>query len=180
MPDELHAVDGLLDGHPFGIEQLRADDHGRILVIGRVLAHHRDLPRRDGAQHLDGRRLDIDALKRASSLVERRAPRMISRVDPLLLGTPHLFAQLVDSDLERRELVVVDRLRPHDRSLAGEGEFHRGVLAAPAVRGTVGDLDVEPLRAGREILDAGGLVVDDSTEAVRDSHAHADDAGVHL
>jgi hypothetical protein len=70
VPDELHPVDGLLDRHPLGIEVLRADDDGRVLLVGIALADDRDLAGCDRAQHIDRGRLQIDARERAAALVE--------------------------------------------------------------------------------------------------------------
>src|SRR6478752_4883610 len=115
----------------------------------------------------------------AALLVELGAARMLATVDALLLGTPQLFREFVDRDVEGSELVVVDSLGPDDRTLAGQGQFHGRILHATVVIRAVSDFHLETLRARREVLDPGHLLLDDSAEAIRNAHSHTDDAGIH-
>ena len=125
------------------------------------------------------RRLQVDSLQRAALLGELRTAGVVALVDTLVLGATQLLAQLVDREIQSRELVAVGRLGPHDGSLAGDRELDRVVFHPAVVIRPVGDLHVDALRARGEVLDAGGLLFDDRAEAIRHVHSHADDAGFH-
>ena len=152
---------------------------GRVVRLLLVAGDDRDLPGRHGAKNVGGGRLHVHSVDGAALLVEFGAARMLAAVHALLLGAAELLAELVDGDVERRELVVVDGLGPDDRTLAGQGQFHGRVLHATVVIRAVSDFDLETLRARREVLDPGHLLLDDSAEAIRNAHSHTDDAGIH-
>ncbi len=161
VADELHPVHGLLDRHPLRFELLRADHDRGVVGFVLVAGHDGDLPCRDGTDDIQRGRLHVDSGELSAPLLELRAPRVVARIDALVLRATQLFAQLVDRHVQRRELVAVGGLGPDDRTLARERELDRVVLHSAVVVGAMGHFDVDTLRARSEVLYAGGLVFDD-------------------
>jgi hypothetical protein len=104
---------------------------------------------------------------------------VLARIDALVLRATQLLGELVDGDVEGGELVAVDGFGTHHGAFAGERQLDRGILHAAVVVGAMRDLDVEPLRTRKQMLDAEGLLIDHTPESIRDAHSHADDAGFH-
>ena len=108
-----------------------------------------------------------------------RPTRVLASVDSLLLRSTKLLGHLVDGHVECDELVSVRGFSAHDGALADERELHGLVRHVTVAVHPVGDLDIQPLRTGRERLDLGDLLFDNGSESIGDTHPDANDARFH-
>src|SRR6476646_9045730 len=98
---------------------------------------------------------------------------------PPVVRAPQSLEELVHRDVQRGVLVIRTRLGPDDRSLDVAGDLDPVTGLGLAWVGFVGHNHVEPLNARRELGDLGQLVIQVSTETVRDLDVPAGDYDLH-
>src|SRR5690606_2437273 len=177
VADQFHAVNRFFDRHPLSVEALRADHDGRVPLFSLML--HRHCTSCDRMQDIDRSGFDIDTRQRTCLLLEMRSAGVLTSVDALLLRSSQLLGELVDSKIQRDELVAVDSFCSNDGTLADERQLDGLVWNTPAAIRTMRDLHVQPLRFRCKRLNLGELLLDNSSEAISDAHTNANDARFH-
>src|SRR5690606_1600489 len=179
MPDELHAVDGLLGRHELGGELLLTDDDGTP-VVARLLLHHRNGARGDLLDHLGRRGHDVDDAEAVGGSLAQRGGTTLTTVHLLaVLRLADALDELVVGEVEGGVLVGGSGLGTHDRSGADERQFDAVAVGSPAALVTTHELDLEGECTRREVLDLLGLLGDVILETIRDPNVASGDGDIH-
>ncbi len=168
VPDELHLVEGLVQGHRDRVVPLLADDDGRGVLhggLGRVgrgrgrTGHDRGRGCRVAADLLGQRATGVEGPRQ--HLVRQAGRGLVDGGGPVpavvhlaaVAGAPQPFEELGGGEVERRVGIVGAGLGAHDRSLVAHGDLHPFAIARLPTVVLVGNLDVDALGAGRELAD---------------------------
>ena len=182
VPDELHMVERVFDGHVRRGEHLATNDDGRIVVVGRsgLGRLHGNLAGEHLLDDVWTRGRDVHDAEAVGGGLAQRGRTVLAAVHLLaILGLAHPFDQFGDGQVERDVLVGARRLGAHERTRPDESELDPIVAARPAGFVVTRHLDVEGDRLVGEMIYLLGLVDGVLTEPVRDPQVSSADGNFH-
>jgi len=182
VPHELHLVEGLVNGHRLGLVQLLTHDHRGVAEL-----------RLNGDTRLGGGGGGVldrcvtgvgeQGLLHAGSCLEVliRCGHGVTTVVVLLAvpGPAKALGQLAHGDIKSGEAVRGGGLRPDDRALGDDSDLHSLGGVGLARVALVGDLNLDALDPGVELLNLDGLVLDVVAQARADLSVTTDDGDIH-
>ena len=182
MPHELHLVESLVNGHRPGLVQLLTHDHRGVAEL-RLNGDTRLGGGRGGV--LDRRVTGVGdkGLLHTGSCLEVliRCGHGVTAVVVLLAvpGPAKALGQLAHGDIKSGEAVRGGGLRPDDRALGDDSDLHSLGGVGLARVALVGDLHLDTLDPGVELLNLDGLVLDVVAQARADLGVTTDDGDIH-
>src|SRR5680860_219912 len=178
VADELHLVQGVVEGHRRRGVELLPDHDGRLTHL-------------PGVARVPGRRRLGSGAGRRAGAVEHRRRQVASGLRDgtgVVPSVVHLapvprssepLEELLLRHVQRRVGIVGTRLGPDHRALGPDGDLHPFTrMGLPRVR-LVTDLDVQSLRPRGNLLDLGQLLLEMPAESVRDGGVSGGDHDLH-